>query len=73
VNQVSNDDVYQVPKVISGDKNIHLLSGSVKENVGDLPLNMCFTLQNNNYNSIPKCIMGCSTFTFARAPQKMGT
>jgi hypothetical protein len=73
VNQVNNDDVYQGPKVISGDKDIHLLSGLVKENVGDLPLNMCFTLQNNTYNSIPKCIMGCCTFTLARAPKKMGT
>jgi hypothetical protein len=31
-------------ETISGNKNIHSLSGVVKEKVGDLPLNMCFIL-----------------------------
>jgi hypothetical protein len=73
VSQVNNDDVYQGPEIIFGDKDIHLLSGVVKEKVGDLPLNMCSTLQNNNYNSISKCVMGCYAFILERAPKQMGT
>jgi len=33
---VNNDNVHQSSKAIFGDKNIHLLSGVVKEKVGDL-------------------------------------
>jgi hypothetical protein len=71
--QVNNDDVYQGSKVISSDKDIHLLSSVVKEKVGDLPLNMCSTLQNNNCDSILKYIVGCYMVILARIPKQMGT
>jgi hypothetical protein len=51
-NQVSNDNIHQGLKVVSNDKDIHLLLGVVKEKVGDLLLNMCFTFQNNNCDNI---------------------
>ncbi len=57
MNQVNNDDIHQSPKVISGDKNIHLLSGVAREKVGDIPMNMSSTLQINSYGSILKCIV----------------
>jgi hypothetical protein len=63
VNQVNNDDIHQSPKVISGDKNIHLLSGVAREKVGDIPMNMSSTLQINSYGSILKCIVNWCTFT----------
>jgi hypothetical protein len=71
--QVSNDNVHQSLEVISGDKDIHLLSSVVKEKVGDLPLNMCSILQSNNYGSIPKCVMDCCMLTPIGAPKQMGT
>ncbi len=63
---VNNDDVHQSSEVVSDDKNIHLLSSVVKEKMGDLPINMCSNFQNNSCDNIPKCIMGCCTFTLAR-------
>jgi hypothetical protein len=50
---VSNDNVHQGPETISTDKDIHLSLNVVRELVGDHPLNMCSTLQNNSYN-IPR-------------------
>jgi len=43
--RVNNDDVHQGLKAISSDKDMHTLSGVAREKVGDLPLNMCSTLQ----------------------------
>jgi hypothetical protein len=73
VSQVNNDNVHQSPKVVSSDNDIHLSSNVTKEKVGDLPLNMCSILQNNSYDSIPKCVMGCCTLTPIGAPKQMGT
>jgi hypothetical protein len=70
--QVSNDKVHQNIETISSNKNIHSLLGVAKEKVGNLLLNMCFVLHNNNCNSIPKCVMGCCTFTLIGALKKMG-
>jgi hypothetical protein len=53
--------------------NIHSLLGVVKEKVGDLPLNMCSTLQNSKYENISKCIMGYCTFTFIGTPIQTNT
>ncbi len=57
----------KVRKIISHDKDIHLSLGVARENVGNLLMNMCSTLQNNSYNSIPKLIVGCCTFIPAKA------
>ncbi len=73
VNWVSNDNVHQSMKTISGDKNIHLSSNVAKEKVGDLPLNMCSTFQNNSCNNIQKCVVDCYMFILAWAPKQMGT
>jgi hypothetical protein len=43
-----------------------------REKLGDLHLNMCYTVQNNNYNNISKYIMGCCMLTLARALKQMG-
>jgi hypothetical protein len=51
---------------------IHSLLGVAREKVRNFPLNMCSILQNNSYNSIPKCIVGCYMFTFTRALKQMG-
>jgi len=45
----------------------------VKEKVGNLLLNMCFALQKNSCNSIPKCVMGCYMLTSTWALKQMGT
>jgi hypothetical protein len=42
---INNDNIRQSPKIVSGDKDIHSLSGVVREKVGNLFLNMCSTLQ----------------------------
>jgi len=73
VNQVSNDNVHQSMKIVSSNKNIHSLLGAAREKVGDLPLNMCFALQNNSYNNILKCIVSCCTVTPTRASKQMNT
>lgn len=70
--QVNNDNIHQGLKGVFSDKNIHSLSSLVSEKVGD-PLNICFILQSNSYDNIPKCNMGCYTFTHARALKQMGT
>jgi hypothetical protein len=70
--QVNNDNIHQGLKAIFGDKDIHLLSSLVNEKVGDL-LNICFILQSNNYDNIPKCIMGCYTFDPKGASKQMDT
>jgi hypothetical protein len=62
VSQVSNDDVHQGLEVVFGDKDIHSLFDVAREKVGDLLLNMCSILQINNYNNIPKCIVGYYMF-----------
>jgi hypothetical protein len=67
VSRVSNDNVHQSLEVVFGDKDIHLLLGVAKEKVGDLPLNMCSTLQNNSCNNIPKCVMGYCILIPARS------
>jgi hypothetical protein len=72
-NQVNNDDVRQGLEVVSNDKDIHSLSSVMGEKVGNLPLNMCSILQNNNCDSIPKCIMGYYMLILTRAPKQMGT
>jgi hypothetical protein len=43
-------------------KDIHLLLDVMREKVKNNPLNMCFIFQNNNYENISKCIMGCYMF-----------
>jgi len=63
VSWVNNNNIHQNVKAIFNDKNIHLSINEAKEKVGDLPLNMCSILQNNNCNSILKCVMGYYTFT----------
>ncbi len=73
VNWVSNDNVHQSMKIISSDKNIHLSSCMAREKEGDLPLNMCSILQNNSYNNIMKCVVGCCMFIIAWALKQMGT
>jgi len=60
-------------EAIFGNKNIHLSSIVVKEKVGDLPLNMCSTLQNNSCNNIPKCVVGYYTFTPIGTSKQMNT
>jgi hypothetical protein len=57
-NRISNDDIHQGPEVVFGDKDIHSSLDVTREKVGELPLNMCSTLQNNSYNDILKYIMG---------------
>jgi hypothetical protein len=61
--QVSNDDIHRGPKAVFDDKDIHLSSNVV----GNLPLNMCSTLQNNNCDNISKCIVVYYAFTPTRA------
>jgi hypothetical protein len=73
VSWVNNDNVHQSPEAISCDKNIHLSLGVAKEKVKDLPLNMCSVLQNNNYDSILKCVVDCCIFTPIGALKQMGT
>ncbi len=73
VSQVNNDEVYQNTKINSSNKNIHSLSSVSKEKVGDLPLNMCSTFQNNSCNNISKCIMGYCTLTPIATLKQMGT
>jgi len=45
----------------------------VKEKVGKLPLNKCFTLQNNSCNSISNYVVGCWMFIPTWALKQMGT
>ncbi len=59
--------------VVYDDKDIHSLSSVMREKVRDLPLNMCFTLQDNSCNNILKCTMGCCMLTLARALKQIGT
>jgi hypothetical protein len=73
MNHVNNDDIHQGPKTVSGDKDIHLSSSVRRKKVGDLSLNMCSTLQTNNYDNIPKCIGGVLYVHSYRAPKQMGT
>jgi hypothetical protein len=70
---VNNDNVNQSPEAISSDKDIHLSFGVGKEKVEDLPLNMCFTFQSNNYDNILKCVVGCYTLVPTGALKQMGT
>jgi hypothetical protein len=60
-------------KIVFSNKNIHSLSSVAREKVRDLPLNMCFALQNNSYNSILKSIVNCCTLTHTRASKQMNT
>jgi len=60
-------------EAIFGNKNIHSLSNVAKEKVGDHPLNMCFTLQSNSYNSISKCVVGYCALTPTGNLKQMGT
>jgi len=69
--QINNDEIHQHAQVIFGDKDIHLLLNVAREKVGDLPLDMCSTLQNNSYDNISKCIMGYYMFIPTRAPNQM--
>jgi hypothetical protein len=54
----NNDDIHQGPEVVFRDKDIQSLLDVAKEKVGELPLNMCATFQNNSYNNILKYIVG---------------
>jgi hypothetical protein len=72
-NQINNDNVHQSMEAIVHNKNIHSSLGVVREKVGNLPLNMCSTLQNNSCNNIPKCVMGYFTLTPTRASKQMDT
>jgi hypothetical protein len=67
--QVNNDNVHQSSEVVFGDKDIHSLSSVVREKVGDLPLNMCSTFQDNNYSNILKCVVGYCTLIPVRTPK----
>jgi hypothetical protein len=71
--RINNDNIHQGLEVISGDKDIHLLSNVVNEKVGDLPLNMCSTIRSNNYNNISKCIVNYYMFISSRALKQMST
>jgi hypothetical protein len=71
-NWVENDNVHQSTKIVYGNKNIHSSSGVVREKVGEVPLNMCFAFQHNNYNSTPKCVVGCILILIGPLKQ-MGT
>ncbi len=44
-------------EVIFGDKDIHSLLCVTREKMGIFFLNMCFTLQSNSFDSIPKCVV----------------
>ncbi len=70
---INNDNVHQSLEVIFGGKDIHSSLGVAGGKVEDFPLNMCSTLQSNNYNNIPKCVVDCCTLTPIRAPKQMGT
>jgi len=70
---VSNDNIHQNVQVISNDKDIHSSLNVAKEKVRDLLLNMCSILQNNNYDNVLKCIVGCFTFIPVRASKQMDT
>ncbi len=72
-NQINNDKVHQSTEIVVGNKNIHSLSNVVRKKVKDLFLNMCFVFQNNNYNNISKCVVGCYTLIPIRAPKQTGT
>ncbi len=71
--QVNNDNVHQSSKIISSNKNIHSPLNVTREKVKDLLLKMCSAFQNNNYNNIPKCVMGYCIFILTRALKQMGT
>jgi hypothetical protein len=73
MSRVNNDNIHQSLEAVFGDKNIHSLLGVVRENMGDFLLNMCSILQNNSWNNILKCVMGCCTFTLTKALKQMGT
>jgi hypothetical protein len=68
----SNDDIQQSSNFFSNDDICSLL-GVAREKVGNLPLNMCSTFQNNSHDNISKCIMGYCTFTSIGALKQMGT
>jgi len=63
VSWVNNDNAHQSRKVVSSNKNIHLSLDVLKEEVGNLPLNMCSVFQSNSYNNIPTCVMNYYMFT----------
>jgi uncharacterized hydantoinase/oxoprolinase family protein len=71
--QINNDNIHQSLEIVSSDKDIHSLSSVVREKVGDLLLNMCFTFQSNNCNNISKCVMGYCMIIPAGALKQMGT
>jgi hypothetical protein len=73
VSQVNNDDVHQRSEAVFCDKDNYSLLNVTKEKLGDLPLNMCSTFQNNSYDNISKCIMGYCTLTSIVALKQMGT
>jgi hypothetical protein len=73
VNWVNNHDIHQSLKVVFSDEDIHSSLDVAKEKVWNLPLKMCSIIQNNSYDSILKCIVGCCTFNPIRALKKMGT
>jgi hypothetical protein len=66
LNYVNNDNIHECLEIVFDDKDIHSLLGVTRENVGDLSLNMCFTLQSNNSNNISKCVVGCYMLTLAQ-------
>ncbi len=70
---INNDNVHQSMKTIYGNKNIHSSSSMAHEKVRYLPLNMCFTFQNNNYNNILKCVVHYCTLTPIGPPKQMDT
>ncbi len=69
---VNNDNVYQSSEAISNDKDIHSLSGVVKEKVGYLFLNMCSILQSNSCDNISKCVVNYYTLTLEKTLKQMG-
>jgi hypothetical protein len=73
VSWISNNDIHQGSRVISGDKDIHSSLVVAREKMKDLYLNMCSILQNNSWNNILKHVVGYYMINPARASKQMGT
>jgi len=65
--------INQGSKVVYDNRDIHSSLGVARKKVGDLFLNMCFILQNNNCNTILKCIVHYYKFTLIGTLKQMDT
>ncbi len=70
--RVNDDNVHQNTKIISCNKNIHLLSNVLRKKVRNLSLNMCFVFQSNSYNNIPTCVVNYYMFIPTGVQKQMG-